>query len=1064
MKRTFRKILRREIRHGISRFLAIFAIVALGVGFLAGLLATTPAMRRSVDRYYDESHFMDLRVISTLGLTEESIESLRQIDGVEAVMPGYFTDLLLETPASDTTVARLHSVPLDQLGTDDNTYQNRLELREGRYPEAPGECVVQLRTMSTASNLELGDTLRLSPDSDDLSDTLAVTEFTVVGFVDSSYYFSIDDESTTVGSGTVEHILYTGENSFVPGVYQNAFLTVAGAAELDTFEEEYDARILPVQQAVEEAGVSIGQARLEEVRAEAEATLQESRQEFEEEKASALQQLGDARQELDDAIAQYQDGLAQWEQGRQELEDGEQELASQRAAYEEQAAAAREQLDASRAQLDEGQAQLDLLKQQLDEAEPQVTALRQMITSLREQGLTDQADALEAQYRDELAAYDQGMALYTSQAAALQAGEQEWQAGMDALTQGEQTAQQEFAQAEQELAEARQTLEETQAQLQDAAAQIESGEADYAAAKAEADEKLQDGQQQLDDAQAEIEAIAAPTWYVFTRDDNLAYSSFDSNADKVAAIAQVFPVFFFLVAALVALTTMTRMVEEQRTQIGTLKALGFSGAAIAAHYLLYAATATLGGCVCGLLVGFRLFPTVIWNAYGIMYRLPTLILGFEWPYALVSSIGALVCVLAAALGACWASLRSNAAQLMRPRAPKAGKRVFLEYITPLWSRLKFTQKVTARNLIRYKKRFFMTVFGIAGCTALLVTGFGLRDSISDIVDKQFYELYRYDTMVVVSDDAGDGVQEILNDPEQISDSLLTAQEQAQAQADGETFDFTLFVPQDPQRLADFVTLQTRQTGHPLEFGDGRVIVSEKLAKNLGVSVGDALTLSLESDGRTGTFTVGGIAENYVGNYVYVTPQTYADVLQGTPDYSIYLAKAADDSADARKALSTRLLEQDGVSGVRFTTDLRTSFADTMKSIDYIVVVLIISAGALAFVVLYNLTNINITERQRELATIKVLGFYDREVSAYIYRETAILTLIGTLVGLVFGIFLHQFVVKTAEIDMVMFGRRVSALSYLLSAGLTILFSVLVNLVMYRKLKKIDMVESMKSGE
>ncbi len=1064
MKKTFRKILRREIRHGLGRFLAIFAIVAIGVGFLAGLLATTPAMRRSVDRYYDRANFMDLRVISTLGLSEKNIDALRHINGVQAVMPGYYTDLLLETPSSDTAVSRIHSLPLDKLDTADDEYQNRVELREGRYPEAPGECVMQLHTMSTAASIQIGDKLRLSPDNVDLSGTLAVTEFTVVGFVDSAYYFSIDNESTTVGSGTVEHIFYTGEDSFVPGVYQNAFLTISGADKWNTFDSDYDAYILPVQNAVESAGVSIGRERLEEVRAEALETLVEKRQEFEEGKADALQQLQDARKELDDAKVQYEDGLRQWEQGQRELQNGERELESQKQAYEEQTAAARAQLEESRTQLDTGKAQLAALKQQLDDAEPQITALRQTIAALREQGQFEQADALEAQYADQFAAYDQGVAAYETQSAALEQGEREWQAGMAALEQGAQTAQREFAAAEQKLAEARQTLQESQAELEEAAALIESGEADYAKAQAEVNEQLEDGQRQLDDAQADIDAIEGPTWYVFTREDNLGYESFSNNVEKVAAIAQVFPVFFFLVAALVALTTMARMVEEQRTQIGTLKALGFSNFTIAMHYLLYALTATLGGCVFGLAIGFRLLPTVIWNAYGIMYRLPSLIMAFEWPYALVSSISALVCVLAAAIGACWASLRSNAAELMRPRAPKAGKRVFLEYIRPLWSRLKFTQKVTVRNLIRYKKRFFMTVFGIAGCTALLIAGFGLRDSISGIVDKQFYELYHYNTMIVMGEDAADGVQAILNDPTAISEHLFTAQEKAEATVDGETHSFTLFVPQEPGRLIDFLSLQTRQTGRPIDFGDDTVVVSEKLAKNLGVSVGDSLSLSLEDDGRAGTFTVGGITENYMGNYVYVTPQTYGDVLGGRPDYSIYLAKVPNDSAENRKALSTRLLEQEGVTAVRYTADLRSSFMDTMKSIDYIVIVLIISAGALAFVVLYNLTNINITERQRELATIKVLGFYDKEVSAYIYRETAALTLIGTLVGLVLGAFFHQFVVRTAEIDMVMFGRSVSAMSYLLSSGLTILFSVLVNLVMYRKLKKIDMIESMKSGE
>ena len=554
---------------------------------------------------------------------------------------------------------------------------------------------------------------------------------------------------------------------------------------------------------------------------------------------------------------------------------------------------------------------------------------------------------------------------------------------------------------------------------------------------------------------------------MLTREELVSWVSFDSNAEKVAAIAKVFPIFFFLVAALVTLTTMTRMVEEQRTQIGTLKALGYSRGAIALKYVVYAGLAGLLGCGVGLGIGLFLFPSIIWDAYGMLYTLPELHYSFQPEYALLSAGALMACALGAALFACISSLREQPARLMLPKAPKAGKRVFLERAPFIWKRLKFTQKVTVRNLVRYKKRFFMTVVGVAGCTALLLTGFGLRDSIGDIIGKQFSELWLYDATVSIRHDGDDErdfrVRNALEGAD-IEETLAVHTEAGHAETDAFRSETTLFVPREQERLSDFIILRQRRGHETVPFADeNAVVITEKLSSRLNAGAGDEIIIE-NADGEQAAVTVTGVTENYVQGYVYMTAGVYRAAFGEEPEYTSILAITTAEDDAGRDALAERLLEESNITGVQFNQALQDSFADMLKSIDAIIVVLILSAAVLAFVVLYNLTNINITERQKELATIKVLGFYRGEVARYIFRETNLLAFFGTLAGLAVGVYLHAFVVQTAEVDMVMFGRDIAPLSYILSAGLTMLFALLVNLVMRRHLSRISMVESLKAPE
>ena len=1100
MKRSYIKNIFRTVRSTLSRFLAIFAIVALGVGFLAGLLASPDDMRISADEYCDEVDLYDLHVVSTLGLTEDDLFAVRQIEGVQNVLPVYDADLIYLSEEGDSHTTRVHTLPQDE------TVMNSVLLREGRMPERPGECVVTLTKSILEQKEWIGKTLTLEQDEDDEQEGVPAT-LTVVGTVKTAAYLSMEQEYTTVGDGSIGLIAYTPAESFNLDYYTGFFLTLSGAKELNSFSDAYDDLVAAATDRLEELGEVRTPIRYREIIDDANKELADARQEYEDAKRDAEQELADAKNELDDAEQEIKDNEQKLIDGKKELDDGRAELAENRRKAEAELADAQREIDSGyaqirdyQAQLDAGKAQLDAAQAQLDEgyrelkgnetalaaAKVQLDELEALLAGILEQG-GDPAQ-VQAALEQGKAEYEQGMAIYTAAKSQLDASQAvldaqkapflQQQAALDAqraeldraaatLADSRAEAYAQLDEAEEQLNDAQREYDDGVKKLEDGKKELADGKREYEDAKEDADRELADAEEKLNDAEEEIAEISEGEWYVFTREDNAGYASYTSNAEKIGAIATVFPAFFFLVAALVALTTMTRMVEEERGQIGTMKALGYSSAQIAAKYLIYAMLASLFGSVVGLLIGMRLFPTIIINAYNILYDIPKAITPFIPFYALGASVTAVLCTVLATLSACWATLREAPARLMLPKAPKAGKRVFLEYITPLWSRLKFTQKVTARNLIRYKKRFFMTVLGIAGCTALLVTGFGVKDSVSHIVSLQYEELSQYQLMVILKDaDALQSaeIREILHDENRIAGSLPVLQDEGKIvpKAGNPKDTITIFVPEETAALPDYFNFRHRADQSPIAFDEDSVIITEKLSERHGLKIGDQITVR-NQDEVEASFTVTDICENYVGHTVYLPPAAYEAAFGAAAEPNMLLCKLPETELD-EKALSTELLDCPDIAALRFTNELSESFENSIKSLDAIILVLIISAGALAFVVLYNLTNINISERIKEIATIKVLGFYDGEVSAYIYRENIILTLFGTAAGLVLGVFLHQFVIHTAEIDLVMFGRSVFPLSFVWSALLTVLFSLLVNLVMHRKLKKISMVESMKAPE
>ena len=1168
MASAFGKDLRRSITHSWGRFLAIAIIAALGAGFYAGLRMTGPDMRLAGDEYYDGTSLADVRVVSTIGFDEEQIDALRDVEGVSAVMPAREADAISELDGVQYTLCfQSLDVGAAQASTcddgftvqsSDDSYLNRPVLKSGRWPEKSDECVLSADTV-WQTDVNIGDKVRLIEGTQDLDDSFAVREFTVVGFVNSSYYTcSTNVGSTSLGSGRLTSFVFVPDSAFADDYpITEAFVAVDATRDLPWASDAYQAKVDEVANRIEAIAGDLKASRIEGLQADAQATLDEKRAEYEQKKADALAQLNDGQATLDDSKAQLDAAAAELESAKSTIAQSESQLASGRAQYEsgvaelaDQRSQAQVALAQAQAAIDEGWAQYhaamqmrEMLNNKLVEAQKgldQVSAglvqveagigqAQQAVDKLPTaiDGLQKEIEALnpadpsyeetKAQLEAQKAALEQQLAQaravlqqheqLEAQKAEIEAGIAQLQAGIaqidtetagvpEQLTAGEQelaaqkaAANQGFASGQASLDAAAAQLAQGQAQLDEGRAQLESGQAEYADGlsqwesgaaeladkRAQAEAEFADAEAQLAGAQAEVDDIATMDADVYALDlkKNIGAESFRSDAGRIDQIAQVFPLLFFLVAALVSLTTMTRMVDEERVLIGTFKALGYSNGRIASKYLVYAMVASGVGSIVGIVLLSQFLPWFIMNAYAIIYVVPCRPTPIDPALFLLAAGLSVGITVAATLFAAMATLREKPAALMLPRAPKAGKRILLERIRPLWSRMSFSWKVTARNLFRYKRRFFMAIIGIAGCTGLLLTGLGLQNAINDIIDKQYGELYHYNAIVRMDSDVADAeknavAERVEADSEGPKAWVLTENKIVRTPGASDEIDqrVELNVPQDTQDFGNFNTLRTRVGHKPLAIDDEGVLISEKLATKLGVSVGDSIAIYDEdaignATGEGREVRVSGIMENYVAQYVLMSPALYESTMGEAPSYATLLANVAEGD-DVREAFSDDVLAMDGVKTVTYNDETINSYRSMLKSVDSVVVVLVVAAALLAFVVLYNLTNINITERVREIATLKVLGFTPHEVNAYIYRETMLLSLIGAFVGLFLGIAMEGFVVITAEVDQVMFGREIHALSFVIAFALTMLFSVIVTLAMKFKLNKIDMVESLKS--
>ena len=1040
-KKALRKDFYMEIRRSTGRFMSIFFIVAIGCAFFSGIRASEPDMRYSGDAYFDNRNMMDIEVISTLGLTDDDLQAIEDVDGIEAAEGGYSVDVLSSEEDNQIAVHVMSLLPS----------MNQVQLEDGRLPEAEDECAVDVDYLNESS-LKIGDKITLSSGSDDeVTDTLKTDTFTITGAVSSPNYISFQRGSTTIGNGSVTAFIVVPEKSFALDVYTEIYAQVDGAKEMTSFTDEYDDRVQEVIDKIEEIKDEREQIRYDEIVDEANEALEDARQqvtdaekELEDGKAEAQAELADARQQLEDAQAEV-------DSGRQELESSKQQLES-----------SRQQLKDSQAQVDQGQeelnANIDALNGQIDE----LNAAKEQYNALAASGATDDVTmaTLNAMYEEIQkgeSAVAQAQAQIDAAKAELESGQQQINSGWDQITQGEQK------------------ISDSEAQLADAEAEIADGWEEYYEGEAEAEQEIADGEQkiadakeELADAEAEINDLEKPEWYIYDRSNLPDYTGYGENADRMRAIGEVFPAIFFLVAALISLTTMTRMVEEQRTQIGTLKALGYEKHSIAGKYLGYALLATVSGSVVGILFGEKVFPYIIINAYGIMYQhMHDIVIPYNLGYGLGAAAAALASTLLATILSCYKELREQAAELMRPPTPKQGQRVLLERVTFIWKRLNFSWKASIRNLVRYKKRLFMTIFGIGGCMALMLVGFGLKDSIFAIVDIQYGEIQLYDGNIILTDDATDEEKNnILTELDKDSamtgstEGLLT---QITVGNGDEWHDVYLDVPKDVEEFSEFVVLQDRVTNEKYELDDSGAVLTEKMAKELDVKPGDTITICDEDRGDL-KVEISAVCENYMGHYLYMTPAYYEKVYGETPDYNSIFYKTADRITEEAERIGEEALALPGTLSISYTTDLKEQVDNMLGALDAVIAVLIISAGMLAFVVLYNLNNINITERQRELATLKVLGFYNGEVAMYVYRENIVLTILGAIFGIILGKILHGFIIVTVEIESVMFGRNIDLSSFVYGFLLTLLFSLLVNGAMYFKLKKINMVESLKSVE
>ncbi len=918
-KNTFREISRTK-----GRFLSIFLICAIGVGFFSGVRATQNIMTTSADDYYDKYDLFDLRVVSTFGLTENDEQALSEIDGIDGAFAAKYTDLALHKGEEEYLTRVFSYTP------EDNARVNTIDLYEGRMPEAEDECIVSANTIR--QTFSIGDKVSFADLTDAEEFPLTRSEYTVVGLYKTPMYISKAQRgSTTIGDGAIDAFAMLPEERFTADVFTEIYLKSDELKAKPSYSDEYEELRDTFRERVEAIADERCKARYDEVFGEALDDIAQGEKDLEQAKIDGQKELDDAAKKIDDSQKALDDQKAQAEQN-------------------------------------------PMLPPEM-------------------------------------------------------------------------------------LAQMNAQFEEAQKQIDEARKEYEDGVRDF-------EKEIADAEKELVDARQEIADAGEPEWFVFDRDDNIGYTEYKSNSERIGKIANIFPVFFLLVAGLVCLTTMSRMVEEQRTQIGTLKALGYSKAAVMRHYMVYAVSGAAVGGVIGAFGGCLLFPGVIVYAYSMMYDITKIHFLFE-PLNIVTSILAMAAAIAVTVYfSCDKALRETPASLMRPKAPKAGKRVLIERIPFIWNKLNFFAKVSGRNIFRYKRRMFMTVVGIAGCTALSLTGLGLKDSISDILDIQYRDIYRYSGYIAYDtegDPTGETVRDSLleyNPDTEYTRALLKQYDLSFGENAARAY---VTCAEDPETFERLVDLRERKSREKQSMENG-AILTEKAAKLLGAEVGDEVTLSV-SESEKRTFRIAGITEQYASHYLYLTSGQYEEIFGEAPEYNmIYFYNGITEKEGDPDGFSEKMLKNDNVLAVMMNGSSMNTMSDTIKILDLVVAVLIVSAAALAFVVLYNLTNVNITERIREIATLKVLGFYDMEVANYIFRENIILSLMGAAVGLALGYGLCMFVITTAELDEVMFGRTVHPLSFVLAFLITVAFSLIVNALMTGVLKKISMVESLKSVE
>ena len=1064
MKSMMKRNTFREIKKSFGRYFAILAIIALGVAFFSGLKITQSVMVHSADVYLKDLQFYDYRLVSTLGFTEENVEALAEKEDVRAAEGAISAEVLYKDAGENERVIKMHSI---------TEKVNKLKLVAGEMPQSADECVVDSVLFSEDA---IGSKLVLSENNttDDL-DKFAYKEYTITGLVQSPCYIQFERGNTSIGNGRISGFAYILKDGFA--VDYDTEIYIKFDEDYDIYSDEYDSYMDAKEADWEAYTKEQADIRYDKIVKDAQDELDEKKEELEEKRAEAEAELESAKQQLTDGETEISDGKNQIASAKtelsakaSELQSGKDALSSKAAELEsasQQISGQESVLAAKKAEYEQGLNAYLAAKQQvtdqrnsLETAKAQLTentpGYEEMLAQI-EAGLTEVAGA-EAELNAKNAELEAAAGQLSSAESQLAAAKQQIEDGKNALA----AAEAELTDGENQLAAAKEQIEEKEDQLEAAETELADGLLQYQEKQSEFDEQMQDADDQIADAQSKIDAIEKPETYVLDRNTNVGYVCLKNDSGVVKGIANVFPVFFFLVAALICMTTMNRMVEEQRTQIGVLKALGFSEGKIMGKYLFYSGSAAISGTLIGYVLGIHFFPLVIITAYGIVYKMGGIYYVSDPPLALVSLTVAVLCSVGTTWLSCHKELKEVAADLMRPKAPKAGKRVFLEHVPFIWKRLKFLQKVSVRNIVRYKKRFFMMVIGISGCTALLVMGFGVRDSVVAVADQQYEEIQLYDIGVTLKDGKMPGEADLKS-----LDSVLEKENAAGMYAMEKTIDLVtdkgtksihMVAVENPDEVGDFISLHTKKQ-EPIAYPkEGEAVLSKKVAETYAVKKGDTILLR-DSDNNEMHLKVTGICENHIYNYVYIAPESYEKQIGDVVFKNVYVR--LPDASDIHE-VSAVLMKADGVTAVTVNSDMLSRISQMMSCMNYIVIIIIICAGALAFIVLYNLNNINITERVREIATIKVLGFYPKETASYVFRENMVLTAIGCGLGLILGKWFHRFVMGEIQIDMVSFNVQINAVSYLFSVLLTMGFAWIVNCMMTGKLERINMAESLKS--
>lgn len=1002
MKRALLKDSVKEIKNTYKRFISILLMAFLGVGFFAGLRAASPDMIDTIDQFYEDNQVYDIQILSTLGLTETDIEELAKVDEVDKVVGSYETDGIIEIENKEI-VTKL--ITIGEI--------NKPILVEGKLPQNADECVVE-ESFLKSNNKQIGDTIEVEVEetTNDNGDKIAYlknSQMKIVGTVQSPLYISRDRGTSKLGAGKINYYMYIPkENVNANEVYTNICMKVKNEEKYETSSPKYEDYIEQVKDNIEQIKEQREQARRAQLVEIANQKITDAENELNTQKQDAETKINDAEKELKDA--------------RNKISSGEAEIASNKKKADTQFANAQKEIDNARAQL-------QAKEQELNQQEEQTNAqFGQM--------------GMENPYLQEI---ENGRAQIEQTRVQLEQQEKELNS----------TKAQTYAQ-----------IEQAQNEINDAKTELQKGEKELEENKAEFNQKIADAEKELQEAKDKVNDIENPKWYILDRNSNEGYVGFIQATKSIANISKVFPIVFFAVAALISLTSMTRMVEEQRTQIGTLKALGYNQLQIIGKYILYASLASIIGGVAGMCVGFATLPQIIWMLYMMMYQItPKIILSFNWKYGGLGLLLICICIIGATIYSAIRELKETPATLMRPKAPKAGNRVLLERIPFIWKHLNFIHKVTVRNIFRYKKRFLMTIIGICGCTSLIVTGFGIKDSIQVILPNQFEKVFDYDMQVNIKDSLSEQEKQNfiteLGNREEVQKIVETYMTSATAVNGDSEEDIQIIVPKD--NFDGLINVNDLKTKEHVELKDNEICLTDKCAQLIGVKAGDTIVLK-DSDNNEVEVKISNIVENYVSHYVYMSKTTYENLYGESYSTNVILLQNSNLTEEEEDSFVTELMNKTEVASTSRISTMMGALDDTLKSLDYVVIILIVSAGLLAFVVLYNLANVNISERVRELATIKVLGFYNKEVYDYVTRETIILTIIGIILGLFGGYCLNYYLIGTCEIKVLRFSKIVGPISYVYATLITIVFTLIVNIFTYFALKKIDMIESLKSVE